>query len=431
MMQHPKSERWGWATRIVFRFCFVYFGLFALATQITGSLLPVVSFRGFGPLWPMREMTLWVALHFFGIPPAANAIDPGQGGETVFYGVQAFWLFVVSVAAVAAWSFVGRKRANHAALHGWFRVFVRLGLAAQMLEYGMTKIIPVQFAAPSLNTLVTPVGGLSLNSLLWASIGAAPGYQIFTGCAELLAGILLLIPRTTLLGALLSLADLSLVLSLNLTYDIGLKLTTIHLILMTVFLIAPYARRLLDFFVFAGPASAAGEPVLFKTAGANRAASAAQVLVGVYLLAALAYINVSFWYAKGGGSARSPLYGIWDVEQLSVDGETRLPALNDYDRRWRRAIFDAPESMAFQRTDDSFARYDVSIDGAGSTVSLRKPNSRIWKADFRYRRPSPDRLVLNGEMDGRRIEARFRLVEFDTLPLLNSDFRWLRPPAVP
>jgi len=89
-------------------------------------------------------------------------------------------------------------------------------------------------------------------------------------------------------GALLCLADLALVLSLNLTYDIGLKLTTIHLILLTVFLLASYFRRLLNFLIFDRVTEAAAEPALFKTAGASRMAVAAQAFVGVYLLVTLA-----------------------------------------------------------------------------------------------------------------------------------------------
>ncbi len=416
---------------MAFRFCFVYFGLFALATQVTGSLLPAISFRGLGPLWPMRDITLWVAAHVFGIPPTLNSLDPGKGGETVFFLVQLFWLLVVALVAVGLWSLLDRKRTSYETLYKWFRVFIRLGLAAQMLEYGMTKIIPNQFEAPSLKVLVTPVGDLSLNNMLWASIGAAPAYQIFTGCAELLAGILLLIPATSLLGSLLCLADLALVLTLNMAYDIGLKLTTIHLVLLAVFLLAPYSRRLANFFILHRAAEVAAEPPLFATPGSNRIAVAVQALVGVYLLVTLASINVGFWYAKGGGSERSALYGIWDVEQLSVDGQSRLPALNDYDRRWRRAIFDLKGSMDFQRTDDSFAHYEVAIDNASNRLKLGKTNSRTWRADFDFRRPSPDRLILEGEMDGHRIQARFRLVEFDTLPLLNSNFRWLRPAASP
>jgi hypothetical protein len=408
-----ETAAWSRATRVAFRFSFLYLGLFALATQVAGSLLPLLSFRGLGPLWPMRDITFWIAERVFGIATAGNSIDPKVSGETALYWIQAFWLFALAVIAATAWSVLDRKRQNYATLYKWFRVFVRLCLAAQMLEYGMTKTIPTQFAAPSLNILVTPVGDLSLNSLLWTSIGAAPGYQIFTGCAELLAGILLLIPRTTVLGALVCLVDLAQVMSLNMAYDIGLKLTTIHLILLTLFLLAPDLRRLASFFI--------------SKPEANRTAVVAQILLGVYLVGSFAYINVGYWYAEGGGRPRSALYGIWDVEQLSVDGQARPPELNDYDRRWRRAIFDLPDVMAFQRTDDSLARYGVSVDEIGKTLALTKGNSTTWKAQFTFERRAPDTLILNGEMDGHAIEAQLRLVEFDTLPLLNSHFRWMRP----
>jgi hypothetical protein len=195
---------------------------------------------------------------------------------------------------------------------------------------------------------------------------------------------------------------------------------------LTVFLLAPELKRLVDFFLLNRGVQPAVAPELFRTPGANRAALAAQVLIGVYLLGTFAYINGSYWYAAGAGSPRSPLYGIWDVEEISIDGEVRVPALNDYDRRWRRLIFDAPGSAVFQRIDDSFARYGASIDG--STLALTKGQSQTWKATFRVQQPAKDRLILEGEMDGYRIQAEFRLVEFDTFRLLNSGFRWLRSP---
>jgi hypothetical protein len=55
-------------------------------------------------------------------------------------------------------------------------------------------------AYPSLIRLLQPLGTLSPMGVLWASMGSAPAYEIFTGCAEV-AGGLLLIPRTATLGA--------------------------------------------------------------------------------------------------------------------------------------------------------------------------------------------------------------------------------------
>ncbi len=419
---------WRPSTRVLFRFCFSYFGLFSLASQISGSLIviPFVSYRGLGILWPMREITMRVGRDLLGI--RSPMIYEGNSRDMDFFWVQTLWLLVVAIAGTAAWSVMDRRRENYIALHKWFRLFIRFALASQMFEYGMTKLIPVQFPSPSLTTLVTPVGNLSLSGLLWTSIGASHAYEIFTGCAELLGGILLVVPRTTTIGALISLADMIQVFVLNMAYDIGVKQVSFHLILLAVFLLAPDFRRLADFFFLNRAAEAPNEPALGRTPRANRIALAMQVVLGAYLLAIQADVNWVYWYAEGGGKPKSGLYGIWEVEQLAVNGQARPAALNDYDRRWRRVIFDSPDAVAFQRTDDSFARYGVSIDDSTKTLSLTKGKSRTWRSQFRFDRPREDRLVLDGQMDGLEIQMQLQRVEFDTFRLLNSSFRWVRPP---
>jgi len=419
---------WRPVTQAAFRFCFAYFGLFSLATQVSGSLflIPALSFRGLGPRWPMREITFWTAAHVFGVtaPPVYSGV---AGGETIFFWVQTVWLLVVAAVAAAIWTVLDRHRENYVTLHKWFRVFVRFGLASQMFEYGMTKVIPVQFVSPSLNILATPAGDLSLETLLWTSIGAAPAYQIFTGCVEMLGGILLVVPRTAMPGALVSLAAVTHVFVLNMTYDIGLKLISFHLILLAVFLLAPDLPRLADFFLSDRAAGAAGEPPLFRTRRANRIALVVQLLAGVYLVGMQTDVNWVYWYKEGGGAPKSPLYGIWNVEQVEIDGQIRPPVLNDYDRRWRRVIFDKPDSVSFQRTDDSFARYNVSIDIYNHALVLTKVNSKTWKASFTFQRPREDQLTLDGDMDGDKIHMELERADFDRFRLLNSGFRWMRP----
>ncbi len=377
-------------------------------------------------MWPMVEITQWLAPHFFGV--TSPLVFGRYSGETLFFWIQTSWILGAAILGTITWSVLDRQRENYAALHKWFRLFVRLALAASMFEYGMTKVIPVQFARPTLNTLVTPVGNLSLSNILWTSIGAAPLYEIFTGCAEMLGGILLLAPRTTTLGALLCLADMTQVFVLNMTYDIGVKQISFHLIALALFLLAPEFRRLADFFVFpdrqVGPSA---HLQLFATARWNRIALIAQLSLGLYLIAMQTAANWTFWHGAGDRSPRSPLYGVWNVQQLSIDGELRPAPLADYDRQWRRLIFDTPDNAAFQRFDDSFARYVASINIYGNTLSLMKPNSRTWKASFSFERPSADHLILSGEMDGHKIGVNLERVDFDTFRLLNSGFRWVRP----
>ena len=391
-------------------------------------LLPGFALPSLGEVWPMRDLGLWTAERLFGATPPIPF--EGNSGDTVVHWAQGLWMLVFGVAIATVWSVLDHPRSNYETLHKWFRLFLRFALAAQMFYYGMAKVIPTQFPQPSLVTLVEPVGNLSLTDLLWTSIGASTGYQMFTGWAEMLAGILLVIPRTTTLGALICAADMTQVFVINMTYDFGLKQISFHLILMSLVLLAPDLRRLADVFILNRPVAPSTQPSLFATPRANRIALIAQLVYGAYLAAVFVNLVVGYWYTEPGNrSPRSPLFGIWDIEELEIDGEVRPAYLNDYDRRWRRVIFDFPNVVAFQRTDDSFMHYGISVDVGSRVVSLTKGNSRNWKSAFRFERPAQDRLILEGQMDGYRIRLRLKLLELDTFRLLNSPFRWIRPPS--
>ena len=414
---------WHPATRLAWRFVFTYFALYSLATQISGGLLllPHFSFPGIGTLWPMREITFWWARVFRATSPLVRT---GTSGDTAFYWVQTGWLLIVATLATAVWSSLDARRENYATADKWFRLFIRFGLAAQMFYYGMAKVIPTQFPPPSLVTLIEPVGNLSLTDLLWTSVGASPAYEMFTGWAEVLAGLLLIVPRTTTLGVLICLADMIQVFVLNMTYDFGLKQFSFHLVLMAAFLLAPELPRLASVLLV----DHGGQSRLFGTRRANRLALAAQILFGVYLLAMFTSISRGRWYAEGGGAPVSPLRGIWNVTDISIDGQPRSPVLSDYDRTWRRVIFDSRDTVSFQRLDDSIAHYGVSIDMGTRAVALTKGNSPTWNARFTFEQPAADRLVLDGAMDGYRIHMQLELMGLDTFRLLNSGFRWVRLP---
>ncbi len=428
MSEAAAPSEWRAATRVAFRFCFVYFSLYTLAGQVFGGVFVYPGLvPALGTLWPLRDLTLWTAENVFGATPPINYA--GNSGDTLFHWAQTGLLLAAAAVGAAVWSAVDGRRRDYATLCKWFRLYLRFGLAAQMFYYGTAKIIPTQFPPPALVTLVRPVGDLSLTDLLWVFVGASTPYQMFTGWAEMLAGVLLIVPHTATLGALIALADLVQVFILNMTYDFGLKQISFHLIAIALFLLAPDFRRLVNVLVLGRAAEASSQPALFSTLRANRLALAAQIAFGVSLIAMFTNLSLRFYVADGGaGAPRSPLYGIWDVERLAIDGEVRLSLLNDYDRRWRRVIFDFRDRMFFQRWDDSYAGYGVSVDEGRRTLALTKGRSSSWTSTFAYDRTGPDRLILEGEMDGYRIRAELQLLERDTFRLLNSGFRWVRPP---
>ena len=202
---------------------------------------------------------------------------------------------------------------------------------------------------PSLTRLLQPFGTLSPMGLLWNSMGSAPAYEIFTGCAEVAGGLLLIVPRTATLGALISLADMIQVFMLNMTYDVPAKLFAFHLILLSCFLLAPDVPRLVRF-LFLNRATAPSTQVqLFRGVRANRIALAAQIIFGLWLIGVNFQQCRVYWNTQGGGRPLPPLYGIWEVKQMSIDEQPRPPLLTD-STRWRRAIFDYPNRPALGST---------------------------------------------------------------------------------
>lgn len=410
--------------RIGLRFVVVYFGLYCVFTQIATSLLPLQNVQWLPPdlsrVPPFRWLTLWTAAHVFRVAKP-NYADTGSG-DTMFDWVTLFCLIVLAVVGTAIWTALDRECKRHDAIAKWFRVSIRICLAGQMLTYGIDKAIPLQMPFPNLSRLLEPYGNLSPMGVLWASIGAAPAYEIFAGCAEMLGGILLIFPRTTTFGALICLADMTQVFMLNMTYDVPVKLLSFHLILLSLVLLAPDLSRLVKFFFSNRPTEAPRNWDLFATRRANRIAFAVQVLFGVWLVGANLYGAVTGWHEYGAGSAKSTLYGIWDIETLTIDGKAREPLLTD-NERWKRAIFDYPTNVAFQRMDDSLAHYGAAIKD--QTLALTKNDDKNWKANFIIKRGPADHLELDGSMDGHQEHMVLKLKDRNKFMIVSRGFHWV------
>jgi uncharacterized membrane protein YphA (DoxX/SURF4 family) len=418
-----QAARWSLGLRIAFRFCFVYFGLFCLVTQILGGLFPVpkIEVPDLATLPPVRPIVLWSASHVFGIKHPPAYADTGSGDRT-FDWMLVFCLLVCAAAATAVWSALDRRRANHDALYRWFRLFIRFALASELILYGMDKAVPLQMPFPFLTRLVEPYGNFSPMGNLWAFVGASRPYEIFVGCAEMLGGLLLIVPRTTILGAIVALADLTQVFVLNMTYDVPVKLLSFHLLLMTLLLLAPDLPRLCGFFFLNRPTDSSTQYELFRSRRPNRIALAAQVLLGLWILGVNGYNARSAWSTYGGARPKSPLYGIWNVTRISGDSQSAVPG---YDR-WRRLIFDFPANMAVQQMDDSFTYFGATIHASTNTLELTGNAASKSKGSFTFQRPSGNELTLAGDMDGQRLRIQLKLLDRDKLLLVNRGFHWIQ-----
>jgi hypothetical protein len=211
---------------------------------------------------------------------------------------------------------------------------------------------------------------------------------------------------------------------LNMAYDVPVKLFSFHLIMLSLVLLAPDAKRLANVFLFNRPADPSPDPPLARSARGRRIALATQIALGAYLVSVNFYSASRQWVEYGGGAARSPLHGIWKVNEMWIDGQAEeVPSADD--RRWQRVIFDTPRAM-FQRMDGSFAPYLADIDSVAASLTLTRGEEGSEKATFSFHRRVRDLLVLDGAMDGHKVLLHLQLVDRQQFQLVNRGFHWIQ-----
>ena len=127
----------------------------------------------------------------------------------------------------------------------------------------------------------------------------------------------------------------------------------------------------------------------------------------------------------GGGAPRSPLFGIWDVEQMSIDGEKRAPLLTD-STRWKRVIFQGATNAAFQRMNDTFKGYNAVVNTAARTLVLTAIDSAQTKSSLTYGHPSRERLLLDGTLDGHTVHLELVFRDPDWYLVRSRGFNWVQ-----
>ncbi len=404
---------WGPAPRLLFRFVVVYLVLF---------LVPLP------PLW--LALVPRVGRHVFHVDASVRYwFQAFSGaGDTTFHYVQVFCVLVLSAATAAVWTVLDRNRLNYERLHDRLRIVVRFFLALAMFVYGGGKLIPDQFPRPALEDLVQPVGQTEPVTLLWTFMGASASYTIFTGAAEMLGGLLLTSRRTTLLGALVCIGVLANVLMLNLGYDVPVKLLSLHLLVMAVFMAAPDLGRLANLFLLNRPVEPAALRPLFVRPWLNRVTLVVRTVLVVTLAGLSLFVSYFHQRYYGDWAPRPPLYGIWDVSEFESEGKDRPPLLTDTGR-WRRVIIPQEGPLCIQLMDDSRRRYGLEVDADTGRLALTRIQDPTQQAAFSYQEVEPGLLALEGTLDGCKVRARLRRADESRIPLVSHGFHWVHEPS--
>ncbi len=409
-MQAVVSEkRWSLPTRIAFRFVVCYFLLY---TDFLLGFIPYSSpiLRKLTAFW--YPIVVWVGKDVLHLQRDIYLLGEVDSISNTAFGTVLFLCYLVAAAVAAAvWSVLDRRRPHYERLNAWFRFALRFTLAMTMIRYGAIKILPSQMTSPPpLGVFTQRFGDLTRMRLLWLFTGSSPVYESLVGCAEMLGAVLLLFRRTTLLGALICAANLTMVVIFNFCFDVHVKLLSMHLLFTALLLAAPDLRRLADFLIFNRRVEPRVERNLFADPRLNRIAGIVLVSYGVY--AAAMGFDYAWQVYQNFHPQRSPLYGVWTVEDApEVPSETGP---------WRTLMFGVPGMARVETAPGTWESLNVDVNPQRRTLRFgRLSKEKRWLASFTYSEPEEDVLMLDGQLEGAPTHLRLH-----RMALTRETFHW-------
>lgn len=426
-----QTNSWSFTRKLCFRFFFIYFLLYTSPWD-TLNIVPGISYV----LDLYNQAFSWAVIktneHFFQVFNVKHVSQVFNGsGDTSYDWAANCFMLMVAVVGAAVWSLVDHRRKSYHQLNYLLCLFIRYSLALISFSYGIQKVFALQMPFPLTSQLATPLGDLLPMRLSWMFIGYSTPYQVFSGIMEVLVAVLLLYRRTATLGVLIATAVFVNVMMLNLCYDIPVKLYSMNIVLMCLYLLANEYRRIACFFLLNKPAASCSVydyPLTKKWMRITRLV----IKIGiVFLLCKSLYEAVQYYKERSRVSAHKDFApGVYDVTKYAVNKDT-LPALITDTIRWKDVVIENNFSGSINTKDTLFRKrygrsyFNFSIDSSQPVIHFKKfPGDEADLFSLRYQRPDSNTLQLWGPFknDSLFIELKRSARHYQ---LAERQFHWL------
>jgi len=364
---NPAHLSWSSYEKILFRIIFIYFFLqiFPLDWKYYRHLSELIWLEiSFKELFHVAKYT----------PQFTSDYQTQDWGLATFtdWGI----IFIIALIGALIWSLTDKTRKNYQALYSWLRVLVRYRLAIAVIAYGFLKLFSIQAPQPSISSLNTPYGDFTTWKLFSLSLGIVPGYQAFLGAVELLAGILLLFRKTTVIGATIIIFFTGNVFMSNLAYEGGEVVYSFFLVTLALFLVAYDLQRIISLIILAKPTAPARSG--FSWTRQQLVVRLALKSLIVLFFVIIYGFSAKRTAAKGGyhfteNPPISGWSGLYRVTRFSIDGQDHPYNVADT-LRWQNVVFEKWATLSI-KINKNFIVYNDYVE----TVPL--PHER---SDFEF-----------------------------------------------
>ena len=415
------DPKWSLSKKIAFRFFFIL--LISLIFLNNNNAFLYVQQLFFYPTEILHQFVPWFAksilrYHY------DYSIFPNGSGDTSYNYILLLILVLASLLGCLIWSVLDRKRTNYSKLYYWLIVLVRYYLGFTMMLYGSVKIIQLQFPQPTLHRLLEPIGETSPMGLAWTFLGFSTGYNIFMGILEVSAA-LLLFRRTMVMGAFIALIASVNIMAINYFFDVPVKLLSTTLMVMSMFILAPYIITIVKFLLFEEPQRLNPlHPPFFRKKWQNISFIAIKYLIIIWTVVVMVNNALTQQHIYGSQLPKPPLYGIYNVSEYILNGKTVAP-LTIQENKWKQMVIEYKDLASIKTIDDSFAYFNLALNQKDKKMELisKKPDSTQYKFNYKFENDST--LVLSGTRNQDALTIKLSKYNLNNFRLINQGFHWI------
>jgi hypothetical protein len=420
MENHLSSNTWSNPKKIAFRYVFIFFALFLLIYN--NGIIPYSYIVLRYPSQLLEIIIPWIGKHILHLSQEITDFTNGSGDTTYDY-VVIFTLATTALLGTIIWSVLDRKKNNYVKLYYWLTVAVRFYIGLLLIQYGLLKIIKLQFPSPNFVRLSQNYGDSSPMGLAWTFLGFSKGYNLFMGIIEV-SSILLLFRRTMTFGAIITLTSTINIMAVNYFFDVPVKILSTALVIMTIFLLLNNIKQLLLFF-FTGESVSLS---VIKAPELNKKWLRIAKLSFKLLLISFSIIytfNILFNRGKERGdfAPKPKLYGLYNVYLYKHNNDTIPPLITD-SVRWSQFIIDREGYATVRSMTSKQTRFTTIIDTVSRKIQLTSRDSTINYL-FAYEYLKPDKLILKGSIKNDSLSLVMTRKKIEDYLLMNRGFHWI------
>jgi len=429
------NSDWTIARKISFRFFFSFFILyifpFPLNSVPFGAEINKISEKILG--WYYAAFDYITVFWHWLIPAVGKSliklekpitIFTNGSGDTTYDYVLLLTQVLLAIIICIAWSILDRNRKSYNTAYYWLCVLLRYYVGVIMLSYGFSKVFHLQMPYPYLSRLVQPYGDSSPMGLVWTYVGQSKAFSAVLGWSEVICGLFLFFRKTTLVGALFTLIVMGNVMVVNFCYDVPVKLFSSVLELMSLYLAAPYLKKLYQALIQHKPTHIDNyyQPVFNKK----------WLAVGIKVLKFLIIADALFYGIKGSidqgkqygdNAPKPPLYGIYNTELVIRNNDT-IPPLTTDTSRWKQVIIQFNNYARIKLMNDTLRNYNFKVDTVLKKVVVFPNWDTLSKINFNYINDA-DYLTFTGKLKNDSLFIKLKRFDEKNFRLMSRGFHWI------